>query len=99
MPCPPLNFCFACIIDPVRLLNIQSHSCLAEGTIGRTIALAVSRRPLTAEARVRTQADPYRICGGQSGTGTDSSYEIFGFPLSVSFHRGSILIYHLGNEQ
>jgi hypothetical protein len=23
----------------------------------------------------------------------------FGFPLSVSFHNGSILIYHLGDEQ
>jgi hypothetical protein len=43
------------------------------------MAQAVSRRPLTTEVRV----SPCGICGGQSGTAT-------GFPLSVSFHRGSI---------
>jgi hypothetical protein len=37
------------------------------------MAQAVSRRPLTAEARV----NPLRICGGQSGPGT-------GFPRSTS---------------
>ena len=31
---------------------------------------AVSRRPLTAEARVRSRVIPCGICGGQSGTGT-----------------------------
>jgi hypothetical protein len=46
---------------------------------GRAMAQAVSRRPLTAEARV----SPRGICGGQNGTGT-------GFSLSVSFHRCSI---------
>jgi hypothetical protein len=38
----------------------------------------VSRRPLTAEARVRSRASPYGVCGGQSGTGT-------GFSLSFRF--------------
>ena len=37
---------------------------------GSAMALAVSRRPLTAEARVRSRVGPCRICGGQSGTGT-----------------------------
>jgi hypothetical protein len=41
---------------------------------------AVSRRPLTAEARV----SPCGICGGQSGTGTGFSLIISGFPCQ--FH-------------
>jgi hypothetical protein len=37
---------------------------------GRAMAQAVSRRPLTAEARVRSRVGPCGIYGGQSGTGT-----------------------------
>jgi hypothetical protein len=44
---------------------------------GCVMTQAVSRRPLTAEARVRSQVSPCGICGGQSGTGT-------GFPPSTS---------------
>jgi hypothetical protein len=40
---------------------------------GRAMAQAVSRRPLTAEARVRSRVSPCGICGGQSGTGTGFS--------------------------
>jgi hypothetical protein len=57
---------------------------------GRAMARAVSRRPLTAEARVRFWISPYGICGGQSGTGTGFPPLYFGFPLSISFHRCSI---------
>jgi hypothetical protein len=32
------------------------------------MAQAVIRRPLTAEARVRSRVSPCEICGGQSGT-------------------------------
>jgi hypothetical protein len=39
--------------------------------LGRAMAQAVSRRPLTAEARVQSRVTPCGICGGQSGTGTD----------------------------
>ena len=53
----------------------------------RAMAQAVSRRPLAAEARVRSRVSPRGICGGQGGTGTGFSLEYFGFPLSVSFHR------------
>jgi hypothetical protein len=55
------------------------------------MAQAVSRWPLTAEARVRPRVNPCGIYGGQIGTGT-------GFPLSVSFHQGLTLIYYLGEE-
>jgi hypothetical protein len=36
---------------------------------GRAVVQAISRRPLTAEARGRSQISPYGICGRQSGTG------------------------------
>jgi hypothetical protein len=44
------------------------------------MAQVVSRRPLTAEARVRTRVNPRGICGGQSGTGTDFSQSSSVFP-------------------
>jgi hypothetical protein len=40
----------------------------------------VSRRLLTAEARVRFRVNPCGICGGQSGTGTGFSPSSSGFP-------------------
>jgi hypothetical protein len=46
--------------------------------LGRVIAQEVSRRPLTAEGRVRARVNPCAICGGQSGTET-------GFSPSYSF--------------
>jgi hypothetical protein len=42
-------------------------------TQGRAMAQAVSRRSLTAEARVRSRVSPFGICGGQSGTGAGFS--------------------------
>ena len=37
--------------------------------LGRAMAQAISRRPLTAEVRGRSRVSPCGICGGQSGTG------------------------------
>jgi hypothetical protein len=45
---------------------------------------AVSRRPLTAKARVRSGVSPCGICGGQSGTGTGFSPSTSVFPFQ--FH-------------
>jgi hypothetical protein len=44
---------------------------------GRAMAQVVSRRPLTAEARVHARVNQCGICGGQSDTGTGFSP---GFP-------------------
>jgi hypothetical protein len=52
---------------------------------------AVSRRPLAAECQVRVRVSPCGTSGGQSGTGTS----FFGFPLSISFQRGSPYSYVL----
>jgi hypothetical protein len=57
---------------------------------GHAMAQAVSRRPPTAEARVRSRVNPCGICGGQSGTGTGFSPSSSVFPLSISFHWCSI---------
>jgi hypothetical protein len=45
------------------------------------MAQVVSRRSLTAEARVRALFSQCGICGGQSGTGTGFFSEFFAFPL------------------
>jgi hypothetical protein len=47
---------------------------------GPAMAQVVSRRPLTAEARVRARVNPCGICGGQSGTGTGFSFSFSVFP-------------------
>jgi hypothetical protein len=44
------------------------------------MAQVVSRRPLTAEARVRARVNQCGICGGQSGTGTGFSPSSSAFP-------------------
>jgi hypothetical protein len=57
------------------------------------MAKAVSRRPLTAEARVRSQVTPCGVFGGQSGTGT-------GFSPSCRFSPVSfipLVLHYLSN--
>jgi hypothetical protein len=55
------------------------------------MAQAISRRPPTAEARVRSRFGPCVICGGQCGTGTGFSMSTLVFPCkflstSASLH-------------
>jgi hypothetical protein len=59
-------------------------------TRASAMAQAVSRQPLTAKTRVRTQINPSGICGGQSGTGTCFFSELFCLPLAILFHGGSL---------
>jgi hypothetical protein len=62
------------------------------------MAQAVSRRPLTADSRVRAQVNPCGICVGQSGTGTGFSPSSLVSPVSIIPPSFSILTY-LGDEQ
>jgi hypothetical protein len=48
------------------------------------MAQAVSRRPLTTEARVQSRVSPCGICGGQSGSGTDFSPSTSVFPCQFN---------------
>jgi hypothetical protein len=53
------------------------------------MAQAVSRRPLTAEARVRSRVSPCGICDGQSDTGTvfHCQFHSMGAPLLVKMKK------------
>jgi hypothetical protein len=66
--------------------------------IRRAMAQAVTRRPFTAETRVRTRVSPCGICFGQSvvGTGSPTSSVL---PVNIIIPWFIILIYHLGDEQ
>ena len=50
------------------------------------MAQAVGRQPLTAEARVRSQANSCEVCYGPSGSGIVVSLTTLVFPKLVSFH-------------
>ena len=54
------------------------------------MAQAVSRSPLSVEARARSQ-----ICGSQSGSGKDFAVSTVGFRVSVSFHQCATLTFFL----
>jgi hypothetical protein len=68
-------------------------------TLGSAIAQAVSRRPLTAEARVLTRVTLYGICCGDIGTETGFFRVLRFFPVSIIPPWLSILIFHEGDEQ
>jgi hypothetical protein len=57
----------------VTFLRAENSVSLVAKLRGRAMAQAVNRRPLTAEARVRSRVSPCGICGGRSGTGTGFS--------------------------
>jgi hypothetical protein len=67
-----------------------SSSLLSSSSPGNAKAQMVSRRPVAVEARVRTQIDPYRICGGQSGTGAGSSPSS---PVSLCQYKSTVALH------
>jgi hypothetical protein len=69
-------------------------------TPGRAMAQAVSRRPLTAEARVRARGSKRGISRGKVVLG-QGVFQDFAFSLSVSFYRGSpcsYIIWEMNNR-
>ena len=66
------------------ILERQLQTARKRQSGGRAMAQAVSHRPLTAEARVRSRVGPGWICGGQSGTRTGFSPTTSVFPCQ--FH-------------
>jgi hypothetical protein len=86
--------CCCCCCIPCYVLSMLASATRISVSVcwGSATAQAVSRRPLIAEASIRSRVSPSGICGGQSGTGTGFSPEYFGFPLSVLFHRCSITL-------
>jgi hypothetical protein len=56
------------------------------------MAVPCLRQLVAMQARIRPQASPGRICGGQSGIGTGFSLSTSVCALSLSFHQCSIFI-------
>jgi hypothetical protein len=57
------------------------------------MVLAVSRRPLTVEARAQPLASLFVDNGEISCTGTGFTVQFFGFPLSALFNRSSMPVH------
>jgi hypothetical protein len=58
---------------------------------------AVSRRPFSAEARLRSLGNPRGIYGGESGTGT--CFSLSASVFSCQYHFTGCFHTHLGDEQ
>jgi hypothetical protein len=59
---------------------------------GRAMGQAVSRKPPTAEARVRSRVSTCAICGGQCGTGTGFSASSSAFPCQFHSTGAPLLV-------
>jgi hypothetical protein len=68
------------------------ETCCTKWQLGRAMARAVSRWPLTAEARVRSWVSPCGICGGHSGTVTGFSPSTSVFPCQFHSTGAQLLV-------
>jgi hypothetical protein len=78
-------------------LLVQCYLTLVIERLGPAMTQVVSRRPLTAEARVRARVNPRGICGGQIGTGTGFSPSSSVFPCQYHSTVALQTHYHMGN--
>jgi hypothetical protein len=71
-------------LDQIRIWypSLQLQASDLTDVRGRAIAQAISRRLLTAAARIRAQVMAYWICGGESGTGA-GFLRVLRFPLPI----------------
>jgi hypothetical protein len=71
---PPLLHAYSVLLFNTnvqqREISMEEFEFSSTLMIGRAMAQAISRRPPTAEAPVRSRVSPRGICGGQSGNGT-----------------------------
>jgi hypothetical protein len=71
---PPTWMCLALLpCSSLSSLFLSLSSLFVFAFKDRAMAEAFSRRPLTGKARIRSQASPCEIYGGQSGAGTGFS--------------------------
>jgi hypothetical protein len=73
--------CVYYAVQTEALNTIHVNFIFTDGAMGQ----AVSRRPLTVEARVRSQVSPREICGGRSGTGIGFPPEYLAFSCEYHF--------------
>jgi hypothetical protein len=83
----------------IWIVNGSGLGAVLTSCVGRAMAQAVSRQPLTADTRVRAWVNTCGICCGQSGTGTGFSPSSPTFPVNIVPPWLTILTYPLGDEQ
>ena len=82
------GLCLPPIASFLTVQRFDSNSCQFIWCLLSAMAQAVSHRPHTAGARVRSRVSPCGICGGQSGTWTGFSPSTSVFPCQ--FHSTGV---------
>jgi hypothetical protein len=76
---------FVCLMTKFQVAHCHRYGC--------AVAQTISRRPLTAEVRVRTRVNSCGICGAQSSTGR--GYSPSSSVLPCQYHSLMALNFHI----